>query len=116
MTFLAQPQNATVNEGGNATFRCTAVENGTALLFAWDLIPKGGMLMTVITGTPVAGVSRVTVSGDRTQLTLSGVQREVDAATVICTALGSTSAVGSNPAIVSVQCMQLRVQTFTAEH
>ena len=34
--------------------------------------------MTVITGTTVAGVSMVIVSGDRTQLTFSGVQREVN--------------------------------------
>ena len=75
-----------------------------ALLFGWDFIRKGGMLTTVITGTPVAGESMVTVSGDRTQLTLSGVQREVDGATLVCTALASTSAVESNPAIITVQC------------
>lgn len=38
---------------------------------------KGGMLTTVITGTTVAGVSMVIISGDRTQLTFGGVQREV---------------------------------------
>ena len=75
-----------------------------ALQFGWDFIPKGGMLTTVITGTPVAGVSMVTVSGDRAQLTLSGVQREVDGTTVMCTALASTSAVESNPATITVQC------------
>ena len=59
---------------------------------------------TVITGIPVAGVSMVTVSGDRTQLTLSGVQREVDGATVVCTALASTEQVISNLATITVQC------------
>ena len=47
------------------------------LLFGWDIAPVGGSRQTVITGSQVAGVSTVTVSADRTQLTLSGVQREV---------------------------------------
>ena len=104
MTFLTQPQDTTVVEGGDATFQCAAEENGMALLFAWDYTPKGGMVTTVITGTPVAGVSMVTVSGDRTQLTLSGVQREVDGATVVCSALGSSEWIPSNPATITVQC------------
>ena len=104
MTFLTQPQDATAIEGGDATFQCAAEENGMALLFGWDFIHKVGMLTTVITGTPVAGVSMVTVSGDRTQLTLSGVQREVDGATVACIALGSSEQIPSNPATITVQC------------
>ena len=44
----------------------------------------------------------VMVISDRTQLTLSGVQREVDGATVVCTALASTSAVEYNPATITV--------------
>ena len=104
MTFLTQPQDATIVEGGDATFQCAAEENGTALLFGWDYTPKGGMVTIVITGTPVAGVSMVTVNGDRTQLTLSGVQREVDGATVVCIGLASTAQIRSNPATISVQC------------
>ena len=104
MTFLAQPQSTTVVEGGDATFQCAAEENGTALLFAWDFAPKGGMIGAINTGTPVAGVSMVTVNSDRTQLTLSGLQREVDGATVMCGALGSTSRVDSNPATITVRC------------
>ena len=104
MTFLTQPQDMTVVEGGDTTFQCAVEENGMALLFDWDYTPKVGMLTTVITGTPVAGVSMVTVSGDRTQLTLSGVQREVDGATVVCSALGSSERIPSNPATITVQC------------
>ena len=91
-------------KGGDATFQCVAEENGMVLLFGWDFIHQGGMLTTVITGTPVAGVSMVTVSGDRTQLTLSGVQREVDGAMVVCAALGSSEWIPSNPATITVQC------------
>ena len=118
MTFLTQPQDATVVEGGDATFQCAAEENGTALLFGWDFICKGGMLTIVITGTPVGGVSMVTVSSDRTQLTLSGVQREVDGATVVCTALASTSAVESNPATITVQCryMHAMIKVYNFHH
>ena len=104
VTFLTQPQDATVVEGGDATFQCAAEENGMALQFIWDFIPKGGMVTIVITGTPVAGVSMVTVNSDRTQLTLSGVQREVDGATVVCAALTLSERIPSNPANISVQC------------
>ena len=105
MVFVTQPQDATVVEGGDATFQCAAEENGLALLFVWDFAPKGGPRMSIITGSQLAGVTMVTVSGDRTQLTLGGLQREVDGATVVCSALGSTSAVDSNPVTVSIQCM-----------
>ena len=47
-----------------------------ALLFGYT--PKEEMVMTVITGTPVGGGvdgNGQCLSGDRTQLTLSGVQR-----------------------------------------
>ena len=60
--------------------------------------------MAVITGSQLAGVTMVTVSGDRTQLTLSGVQREVNGATVVCSAIGSTGNVDSDPATITVQC------------
>ena len=60
--------------------------------------------MSVGTGTPVAGVSMITVSGDRTQLTLSGVQRKVDGATVVCSAMGSAVNVDSDPATLTVHC------------
>ena len=105
--FLTQPQDATVVEGGDATFQCAAEENGMALLFGWDFAPVGGSRMAVITGSQLAGVTMVTVSGDRTQLTLGGVQREVNGATVVCGALGSTSAVDSNPVTISVRCKHL---------
>ena len=107
MTFLTQPQDATVVEGGDATFQCAAEENGTALLFVWDFAPVGGSRRAIINGSQLSGVSMVTVSGDRTQLTLSGLQREVDGATVLCVALGSTSAVDSNPVTISVRCKYL---------
>ena len=62
------------------------------------------MVTTVTTGTPVAGVLMVTVSGDATQLTLSGVQREVDGTTVVCSAFGSMVVVDFNPATINVHC------------
>ena len=104
VTFITQPLNMIVVEGGDATFLCATEENGMALLFGWDYTSKEGMVTTVVTGTPVGGVSMVTVSSDWTQLTLSGVQREVDGGTVMCTALASTSTVESNPATINVHC------------
>ena len=104
MTLLTQPQDATVVEGGNATFQCAAEENGMPLQFIWDFTPVGGVRGAVITGSQLSGVSSVTVSRKRTQLTLSGVQGEVDGATVLCSAVGSTGSLDSNPATISVQC------------
>lgn len=105
VTILTQPQDATVIEGGDATFRCAAEENGMAVLaIAWDFAPVGGPRRAVNTGSQVAGVLMVTVSGDRTQLTLSGMQREVNGATVVRTAFGSTEEVDSIPATITLQC------------
>ena len=72
-------------------------------LFVRDITAVEGSRMSVGTGSQVAGVSMVTIGGDRTQLILSGVQREVDEATVVCIAFGSTDDVDSNPATIAVQ-------------
>ena len=106
MTFLTQPQDTTVVEGGDAAFQCAAEENGTVLQFGWDFSRQGGMPTAITPGNPVAGISMVmvTVSGDRTQLTLSGVQREGNGATVVCTVFTSTTDIDSNPATITVQC------------
>ena len=91
-------------KGGDATFQCVAEGNSMVLLFGWDFIHQGGMLTTVITGTPVTGVSMVMVSGDRMQLSLSGVQREVDGVTVVYSAFGSTVVINSNRATINIHC------------
>ena len=86
MTFFTQPQDAIVVVGGDATFLCAGEENGMALQFIWDFTPVGGLRGAVNTGSNLTGVSMVTVNGDRTQLTLSGVQREVDERRLYCAA------------------------------
>ena len=72
--------------------------------FIWDFTPVGGHRRAVSTGSNLTGISMVTINGDLTQLTLSGVQREVDGAMVLCSAIGSTGNVDSNPATVTVYC------------
>ena len=118
VAFLTQPQDATVVEGGDATFQCAGEENGMAVPFIWDVAPVGASRMSVVTGTSLAGVSMITINGDLTQLTLSGVQREVDGTTVVCTALASTSAVESNPATITVQCwyMHAMIKVYNFHH
>ena len=104
MTILTQPQDATIVEGGDATFVCAGLENGMAVQFIWDFTPVGGHRRAVSTGSNLTGISMVTVNGDLTQLTLRGVQREVEGAMVLCSAIGSTGNVDSNPATVTVYC------------
>ena len=97
------PQDATVVEGENVTFQCTAEDNnGSPLLVGWFFTPRGSSSsMALITGTNLTGIEMVTVSDEqRTMLTFSGVRREADGGTVVCGASG----VMSNPAILTVQC------------
>ena len=100
------PQNATVIEGGNATFQCAGEENGMAILIGWRFTPSGSSgPVTLITGTNLTGIEMVTVSdGLRTMVTFSGVQREADGGTVVCVAISLTGSVPSDPATLTVQC------------
>ena len=106
MTITSPPQDATVVEGGNATFQCAAEENGMAILVGWLFTPSGSsMPMTLITGTNLTGIEMVTVSdGLRTMVTFSGVQREADGGRLLCLGFGSTGSVESDPATLTVQC------------
>ena len=101
------PQNATVIEGEDTTFTCTAEENGMALTipYGWRFTPSGSSsVVTLNTGTTLTGIETVTVSGGlRTTLTFGGVRREANGGTVTCLAVG-TLVVDSDPAILNVQC------------
>ena len=106
MTITNPPQDATVVEGGNATFQCAGEENGMALPIGWRFTPSGSsMSVVLITGTSLTGIEMVTVSdGLQTMLTFSGVQREADGGTVVCTAFSSLTSLTSDPATLTVQC------------
>ena len=100
-----QPQNATVVEGGNATFQCAGEEGGSPLTIGWRFTASGSSVpVTLITGTNLTGIEMVTVSdGLRTMVTFSGVRREADGGRVECFAIGSII-VSSDPATLTVQC------------
>ena len=101
--ITSPPQNATVAEGEDVSFTCTAEDNsGSPLTVGWFFTPSGSSSQTpLITGTTVIGIEMVTVSdGLRTMVTFSGVRREADGGTMVCGASG----VESNPAILTVQC------------
>ena len=106
MTITNPPQDATVVEGGNATFQCAGEENGMTLPIGWRFIPSGlPFSVVLITGTSLTGIEMVTVSdGLQTMLTLSGVRREPDGGTVVCVAFGSLTSLTSDPATLTVQC------------
>ena len=96
------PQSAFVTEGEDATFTCTAEQNGSPLTVGWRFTPRGSSSeVALITGTNLTGIEMVTVSGSqRTMLTFSGVRREADGGMVVCLTVGDIS----DPAILTVQC------------
>ena len=103
MTFTNAPQNATVTEGNNTTFTCTAENNnGSPLTVGWRFTPSGSSSeVALATGTNLTGIEMVTVSdGLRTMLTFSGVRREAGGGMVVCVAPGDRS----DSALLTVQC------------
>ena len=97
------PQDTPVTEGEDATFNCTAVENGSPLTIGWRFTPRGSSSeVPLLTGTNLTGngIEMVTVSGSqRSMLTFSGARREADGGTVVCRTAGVQSS-----AILTVQC------------
>ena len=105
--FTNQPQNVTVLEGGDATFNCTAVENGMALneTYGWQFIPSGSSpRMDVLNGTNLNRIAMVTFNNElATMITFSGVQREADGGAVVCLAIGRLVVEESDPAFITVE-------------
>ena len=85
------PQNETKTEGDNVTFTCNATGN-PAPTFNWT---KDGSVLT-------AG-SRISLSPDRKQLTITNVTRE-DSGQYVCEATNNVTTVQSNSATLNVKC------------
>ena len=85
------PQNATQIEGSNVSFTCNATGN-PAPTFRWT---KNGSVLT-------AG-SRISLSSDGKQLTITNVTRE-DSGQYVCEATNSVRTVPSDSATLNVQC------------
>ena len=100
--FQTRPQNVVVNKGGTAVFRCVAFEGSEMVTLIGWRITTSGVTTTVGTGVTLSGIGSITVSGDRTNLTLVNVSRSVSGATVICNAIGSSKISAS--ANITVQC------------
>ena len=102
--FTTQPQNVTVVQGEDATFHCAAQEGQNAVTtLGWRFTPSDGVQTLVFNGTLLDGTESVTITADRSQLTLVGVQREVDGGLVVCTAIESMGIVFSDPATLTVR-------------
>ena len=85
------PQNETKIEGDNVTFTCDATGN-SAPTFNWT---KDGSVLT--TG------SRISLSSDRKQLTITNLTRE-DSGRYVCEATNNVTKVLSDSATLNVQC------------
>ena len=103
MTFTTQPQNVTVVQGGVAVFHCSALEGQSALNIGWRFTPREENQVQVFNGTRLDGTASVTITADRSQLTLVGVQREVDGGLVVCSAIGSMNIFFSDSGAISVR-------------
>ena len=89
--FSVHPQNETKTEGDNVTFTCNATGN-PAPTFRWT---KNGSVLT--TG------SRISLSSDDKQLTLTNVTRE-DSGQYVCEATNNVTTVPSDSATLNVEC------------
>lgn len=89
--ITAHPQNVTKKEGDNATLICYAIGNPVPKI-SWN---KGGL--------PLSNNSRVSLSMDNKQMTITDVKR-VDSGEYGCVATNSLGNDASNPAYLGVQC------------
>ena len=89
--FFEYAQNETKTEGDNVTFTCNATGN-PAPAFRWTKI---GSVLT--TG------SRISLSSDGKQLTLTNVTRE-DSGQYVCKATNNVTTVPSDSATLNVEC------------
>ena len=85
-----------------AVFSCVPVENGSIVLVGWQ-INTGGSTIAMNDGTPIPGIGSVTVSADRTILTLTNVSRTINGSTIVCDGIGTVQ-ITSSPATIIVQC------------
>ena len=86
ITFDPAPVDTTAVVGGNATFTCIPLADGSPGIAAWSITPLEQNTVIVLNETNVSGTSDSSLLGDdRRTMVLVNVSKELNGSTVLCT-------------------------------
>jgi hypothetical protein len=118
--FEPPPSNASVLEGGTATFTCVPKEDRSSPIALWNIHLVRNINETIFVGpgntTNLTGSSGVILSPNRTQLRITGIQRRLDGIGVECRGSSNSGLFPAPLVYISVQsthaCPQNMVFSF----
>jgi hypothetical protein len=105
--FEPPPSNASVLEGGTATFTCVPKEDRSSPIALWNIHLVRNINETIFVGpgntTNLTGSSGVILSPNRTQLRITGIQRRLDGIGVECRGSSNSGLFPAPLVYISVQ-------------
>ena len=85
ITFAPAPVDTTAVVGGNATFTCIPLADGSPGIAAWSITPLEQNTVIVLNETNVPGTSdSILLSDDRSTMVLVNVSKDLNGSTVLC--------------------------------